>query len=116
MRTIFKLLSGVAVTTLAFAGPVLADDPPECAWTQQLHRFKTLDDQTVTFRVTEARNYKVTFANKCIGLRVATSLQVEPYAVCLQPGTLIRVASPGQGYLCRVASVELLPPEAPKPN
>jgi hypothetical protein len=119
MRTIFKLMSGAAVTTLAFAGPAVADDPPDCAWSQQLHRFSALDDQTVVFRVTEARNYRVTFANRCIGLRVATSLQVEPFAICLRPGTLIRVSSPGQSYLCRVDNVELLPPpekEAPKTN
>jgi hypothetical protein len=119
MRTIFKLLSGAAATTLAFAGPALADDPPDCAWSQQLHRFSALDNQTVVFRVNEARNYRVTFANRCIGLRVATSLQVEPFAICLRPGTLIRVSSPGQSYLCRVDNVELLPSEKeapPKPN
>jgi hypothetical protein len=114
MRTIFNLIGGASVTALAFAGPAIAsDDPPDCAWSQQLHRFKALDDQTVVFKVNDARTYRVTFANKCIGLRVATSLQVEPFAVCLRPGTLIRVSSPGQGYLCRVELVELVPPETP---
>lgn len=115
MRTMFKLLSAAAVTTMALSAPAIADDdPPDCAWSAQLHRFKAVDDRTVVFRVTDTRNYRVTFANKCLGLRVATYLQVEPFAVCLRPGTLIRVGSPGQAYLCRVDNVELVT-EAPLP-